>query len=79
MIELMATLKFVRAYIDDLLCITKGDLDNHLARLKLVLTRLQDANLKVNARKSFFCTMKQNILGTFSHKKASSHNPRSYN
>jgi len=54
MMELMSTLEFVRAYIDDLLCITKGDLDDHLAKLRMVLTRLQDANLKVNARKSFF-------------------------
>jgi hypothetical protein len=45
--ELMATLEFVKAYIDDLLCITKGDLDDHLAKLKLVLQRLQNANLKL--------------------------------
>ena len=63
MMELMATLDFVRAYIDDLLCITKGDLDDHLAKLKLVLTRLQDANLKVNACKSFFCAFKTEYLG----------------
>ena len=63
MMELMSTLKFVRAYIDDLLCITKGDLDNHLAKLKLVLTRLRDANLKVNARKSIFCAIDKEYLG----------------
>ena len=40
----MATLEFVRAYIDDLLCITKGTLEDHLAKLDLVLSRLQDAN-----------------------------------
>ena len=62
MMELMATLDFVRAYIDDLLCITKGDLDDHLAKLKLVLTRLRDANLKVNARKSS-CTFETEYLG----------------
>eukprot|EP00804_Cyclotella_cryptica_P026163 CCRYP_009761-RA/>CCRYP_009761-RA protein AED:0.05 eAED:0.05 QI:0/-1/0/1/-1/0/1/0/163 len=44
MTELMATLQFVRAYIDDLLCITKGTLEDHLAKLELVLSRLQDAN-----------------------------------
>jgi hypothetical protein len=47
--QLMSTLEFVRAYIDDLLCITKGSLEDHLAKLGLVLTRLQDAGLKVNA------------------------------
>ena len=40
MIELMSTLAFIRAYIDDLLCITKGDLDDHSAKLRMVQTRL---------------------------------------
>jgi hypothetical protein len=61
--ELMATLEFVKAYIDDLLCITKGDFDDHLAKLKLVLQRLQDANLKVNAVKSNFCAVETEYLG----------------
>eukprot|EP00804_Cyclotella_cryptica_P006302 CCRYP_010141-RA/>CCRYP_010141-RA protein AED:0.41 eAED:0.30 QI:0/-1/0/1/-1/0/1/0/449 len=63
MMELMATLEFVRAYIDDLLCITKGTLEDHLAKLELVLSRLQDANLKVNARKSNFCAIETEYLG----------------
>jgi hypothetical protein len=57
MMELMAALEFVRAYIDDLLCIKKGSFGDHLAKLKLVLKRLQDANLKVNACKSNFCAI----------------------
>jgi hypothetical protein len=32
--ELMGTLEFIRTYIDDLLCITKGSLDDHLSKLK---------------------------------------------
>ena len=63
MTELMATFEFVRAYIDDLLCITKGTLEDHLAKLELVLSRLQDANLKVNARKSNFCAIETEYLG----------------
>ena len=59
----MAALEFVRAYIDDLLCITKGTFEDHLAKLKLVLKRLQDANLKVNARKSNFCAIETEYLG----------------
>ena len=51
----MATLEFVRAYIDDLLCITKVTLEDHLAKLAWVLSRLHDVNLKVNACKSNFC------------------------
>ncbi len=68
MMEIMANLEFVRAYIDDLLCITKGTLEDHLAKLDLVLSRLQDANLKVNAANQTSVPQKQNTLGTFSHK-----------
>eukprot|EP00804_Cyclotella_cryptica_P006700 CCRYP_008641-RA/>CCRYP_008641-RA protein AED:0.32 eAED:0.30 QI:0/-1/0/1/-1/1/1/0/549 len=57
MTELMATLEFARAYIDDLLHITKGTLEDHLAKLELVLSRLQDA------RKSNFCTIETEYLG----------------
>ncbi len=58
----MATLKFVRAYIDDLPCITKRTLEDHLAKLELVLSRLQDANLKLNAHKSNFCATETEYL-----------------
>ena len=43
MSELMGTLEFVRTYIDDLLCITKGSLDDHLSKLRKVFIRLRDA------------------------------------
>ena len=33
MSELMTTLELVQTYLDDLLCISKGRLDNHLAKL----------------------------------------------
>jgi len=56
MMDLMETLEYVRAYIDDLLCITRGSLEDHLDKLEEVLKRLRDAGLKVNAAKSFFCT-----------------------
>ena len=53
--DLMAALKFVRAYMDDLLIITRETLDEHLQQMEIVLTRLRDAGLKVNAAKSSFC------------------------
>ncbi len=53
--DLMASLEFVRAYMDDLLIITRRTLDEHLQRMETVLTRLHDAGLKVNAAKSLFC------------------------
>ena len=44
----------VRAYIDGILALTKGDLDDHLEQLERILARLAQAGLKVNAKKSFF-------------------------
>ena len=63
MMDLMASLEYVRAYIDDLLIITRGTLDDHIEKIKIVLARLRDAGLKVNAAKSFFCTHEIEYLG----------------
>ena len=63
MSELMVTLEFVRTYIDDLLCITKGSLNDHLSKLKRVFIRLRDALLNVNACKSSFCATETDYLG----------------
>ncbi len=49
--DLMASLKFAQACMDDLLIITRGILDVHLQKMEMVLTRLRDAGLKVNAAK----------------------------
>jgi hypothetical protein len=61
--DLMASLKFVRAYMDDLLIITRGILDKHLQKIETVLTKLRDAGLKVNAAKSLFCAHEIEYLG----------------
>jgi hypothetical protein len=53
--DLMASLEFVQAYMDDLLIITRRTLDEHLQKMETVLTRLRDTGLKVNAAKSLFC------------------------
>eukprot|EP00804_Cyclotella_cryptica_P008336 CCRYP_020978-RA/>CCRYP_020978-RA protein AED:0.36 eAED:0.41 QI:0/0/0/1/0/0/3/0/202 len=52
----------MRAYLDDLLCITKANLEDHLDKLKMVLTRLA-AGLRINARKSSLCTFETEYLG----------------
>ncbi len=59
MMDLMEALEYVRAYIDDLLVITRGTLEDHLDKLREILRRL----LKVNAAKSFFCTHEIEYLG----------------
>lgn len=56
-------MEFVRVYLDDLLCITKGSFEQHLAHLRVVFQRLRDANLKINAPKSFFCATEIEYLG----------------
>ena len=61
--ELMLNLEFIRTYLDDLLTITKSDLRDHLDKLKLVLTRLREAGLKINANKSNFCAFETEYLG----------------
>jgi hypothetical protein len=61
--ELMVALEFKQIYIDDLLCITWVILDDHLEKLREVLTRLQDAGLTENAQKSKFCATGTEYLG----------------
>ncbi len=63
MSELMEGLEFCRAYIDDLLVVSKGNFTNHLEHLEQVLTRLSAAGLKVNATKSHFCCNELEYLG----------------
>ncbi len=61
--DLMAALEFVQAYMDDLLIITRETPDEYLQKLETVLTRLRDAGLKVNVAKSSFCAHKIEYLG----------------
>ena len=63
MMDLMEALEYVRAYIDDLLVLTRGTLEDHLDKLREVLRRLREAGLKVNAIKSHFSTHKIEYLG----------------
>jgi hypothetical protein len=51
MLELMESLEYVRAYLDDLLSISKLSLVDHLEKLEEVLRQLCNAGLKVNAAK----------------------------
>ena len=63
MSSLMQQLEYVRVYIDDLLTISASSLDDHLSKLRQVLSRLQTAGLKVNADKPFFCATSCEYLG----------------
>ena len=46
-----------------MLCLTNGSFEDHLDKLRLILERLKEAGLKVNASKSTFCTNKIEYLG----------------
>jgi hypothetical protein len=61
--NLMAALEYVRAYIDNLLVITKSSHDDHLGKLEQVFIQLRDAGLKINAAKSIFCAQESEYLG----------------
>ena len=63
MSTLMSDIENVRAYIDDLLLLTSGTWEDHLDQLDKVLTRLKEAGLKVNAKKSFFGKPELEYLG----------------
>ncbi len=63
MSELMVALEFISAYIDDLLCITKCSLNDHLSMLRQVFIRLRFTGLKVNAAKCSFCATETEYLG----------------
>ena len=45
--ELFAGFEYVRAYIDDLLCISNGTYEDHLIKLDKVLDKLKKQALKL--------------------------------
>jgi hypothetical protein len=59
----MKPLEYVRAYLDDLLCISKLSLEDHPEKLEEVLRWLRDVGLKVKAEKSSFCAFEIEYLG----------------
>ena len=54
---------FIRAYLDDILIITKGSYEDHLKKLAEVLKRLQEAGLQVNLPKSKIAVQELEYLG----------------
>ncbi len=62
MSKLIESLDYVRAYLDDLLCISKLSLEDHLEKLEEVLRWLRNAGLKV-AKKMTFCALEIEYLG----------------
>ena len=61
-IMVMVALEFVRTYLNDLVCITKSSLDDHLNHLRLVCNRLEEAVVS-QCPKSKFCAIEIEYLG----------------
>ena len=61
--ELFECFDMVRAYIDDVLVITKNTFKDHIKSLDRVLQRLEEAGLKVNVEKYFFGKIETEYLG----------------
>jgi hypothetical protein len=63
MSEQMGSLEYAQAYLDNLLCIFRSSLEDHLEKLEEVIRRLCNVGLKVNTAKSKFCALEVEYLG----------------
>ena len=63
MYDLMSEIECARAYLDDLLALSRGSFNEHLIDLEKVLKRLSEANLRVNIRKCDFAASEISYLG----------------
>jgi Reverse transcriptase (RNA-dependent DNA polymerase) len=63
--QLFGDLAFVFVYIDDILIITKGDFEQHLMHLKVILQWLNYVILHMHLKKSKFITEEMKSLGFF--------------
>ena len=61
--EMFRGIEFIKAYIDGILIITKGDWSNHLNTLELGLKNLRSKGIKCNIEKSNFGTDQDEISG----------------
>ena len=63
MTTILGDLPYVIIYIDDVLIITRGTIDDHLTALSSVFQCLQDNDLQVNTDKSKFFALELSYLG----------------
>ncbi len=56
-------MEYVQAYLDDLLCISRSNREDHLEKLEEVLRHLCNAGVKVNTEKLTFCTLEIEYIG----------------
>ena len=63
MSDMLGDLEFVRAYIDDILIITKGSYEDHMAKLNTVLNRIGASGFHINIQKCSFMQHELEYLG----------------
>jgi hypothetical protein len=63
MSSLMQHLDFVKTYLDDILVISCSTFEDHISKLEIVLKLLAEKGLRINAKKSTFCTDQIEYLG----------------
>ena len=61
--DLFHGFEFIRAYIDELLILTKVCCTDHVYRLELILNKLKEKRLKYNTEESYFRQTKMEHLG----------------
>ena len=52
--DLFHGFELIRAYIDEILILTKGDQKDHVKKLELTLNKLKEQGIKCNIEKYFF-------------------------
>jgi hypothetical protein len=63
MTELFSDLDEVRVYLDDILIVDNGSLEDHMHKVSICLERLEKAGFKANVRKSLFVVKELEYLG----------------
>jgi Reverse transcriptase (RNA-dependent DNA polymerase)/RNase H-like domain found in reverse transcriptase len=63
MSKLTQDMKYVKAYLDDLLILTNKSFNDHQTKLEMLLARLSTAGMRVNASKSKFFSEQIEYLG----------------
>jgi hypothetical protein len=74
--ELLGDLEFVRVYIDDIIIVSDGALEDHIDKLSQVLTRLEMAEFRANVRKCFFVEDELEYLGYLLTRNGIAHQPK---
>ena len=63
MIDLSQGFEFIRAYIYELLILTKGYWSYHVQKLELTLNKLKESGIKCDIENSFFRKTEMEYLG----------------